>query len=66
MSMMMRQSASHPLLDYLVGGSLLATSALVARKAKSLLSKRSIQKPRKLQSIRVTQSTLEARRLDPS
>lgn len=68
--MMIRQSTPQEFFltefPYLIGGTLLATSALVAKKARKVLSRPSIPKTRKYKLAKVSPALLAARRLDPS
>ncbi len=68
--MMIRQSLQHSLtpitLPYLIGGTLLATSALAARTVRNALSKPYTHKQKKYKLEKVDLKFLAVRRLDPS
>ena len=68
--MMIRQSAPHEFFhtefSSLIGGTLLATSALVAKRVQKVLSRPSTLKQKKYKLEKVSAALLAARRLDPS
>ncbi len=67
---MIRQNVEHAFTPansiYLITSACVGASALAVKGVRKALSKPSIQRPRKYDSVKVSRTYLEKRRLDPS